>query len=117
MKDKESRERLFGISNGYIKSQAMYIAAKLGIADMLVAGPKTAEELATASNVHAKSLHRILQTLASEGIFTELEDGRFELSPMAEWLRSDTPGSLRGWAIMRGEPASHSAPMDFAWCE
>ncbi len=80
------------------------MAAKLGIADRLADGPKSAEEMAGPAEVHATSLYRILRTLAGEGVFAERDDGRFELTAMAEWLRSDKPGSLRGWTTMRGEP-------------
>lgn len=98
------RETLFSMVTAYTIGQAIYLAAKLGIADLLVEGPKSVADLATATQVHEPSLYRILRALASEGVFVELEGARFSLTPASEWLRSDTPGSLRGWAIMRGEP-------------
>jgi cyclopropane fatty-acyl-phospholipid synthase-like methyltransferase len=96
-------EALLRIVNGYMISQCVYVAAKLGIADMLKDGTRDCEELAAASEVHASSLYRILRTLAGFGIFAEHEERRFTLTPMAELLRSDVPGSLRSWSIMRGE--------------
>jgi hypothetical protein len=90
--------------NAYVIGQAIYVAAKLGIADLLAEGPQSIDALATAAQVHGPALYRILRTLASAGIFAERGDTHFELTPMAAWLRSTTPGSLRGWAIMRGEP-------------
>lgn len=85
---------------GYQRSQALYVAAKLGIADLLADGPKTVEELANASGAHAPSLYRLLRALASEGVFREQDTGSFELTSMAELLRSDIPGSVQAWAIM-----------------
>ncbi len=97
------RETLLEIVNGFMLSQCAYVAAKLGIADMLSAGDKTADELAAAADADPASLYRILRTLASHGVFYEKEAGEFSLNPMADYLRSDSPESLRGWTIMHGE--------------
>ncbi|HEX7334539.1 MAG TPA: methyltransferase dimerization domain-containing protein, partial [Pyrinomonadaceae bacterium] len=56
---------------GSLASQAVYVAAKLGIADLLVSGPKPVDELAKATETDAPSLYRVLRALASLGIFTE----------------------------------------------
>jgi len=71
------------------------VVAELGVADHLKGGPKGVEELARATNAHSSSLYRVLRALASYGIFAEDDDGRFRLTPMAELLRSDVPGSQR----------------------
>ncbi|MBA2446401.1 MAG: methyltransferase [Chloroflexi bacterium] len=84
-------------------AQAISVVAKLGTADALADGPKGVDELAVAANAHAPALYRILRALASVGIFAEEEDGRFCLTPLAEPLRSDAPGSVRSFAIMLGE--------------
>ena len=88
---------------GYWHSQCVYVAAKLGIADHLANGPQTAEELAGRTGTHPKSLFRLLRTLSSLGMFAEEPDHRFKLTPTADLLRSDVPGSQRGMAIMMGE--------------
>ena len=87
---------------GYYLSQAIYVAARLGIADRLRDGPQNAGQLAQATGAHARSLHRLLRTLAGFGIFAE-EAGRFQLTELAELLRSDVPGSLRAQAFTVGE--------------
>jgi SAM-dependent methyltransferase len=84
-------------------SKAIGVAATLGIADLLTGGPRPLADLARATETHAPSLYRLLRALASLGIFAET-DHRFELTPMAEHLRSDCPSSVRGLAIMHGEP-------------
>ena len=88
---------------GYRLSQAIYVAAKLGIADLLKGGPRDAEDLAAAAKAHGPSLYRVLRLLASEGIFEELEEGRFGLTPLAEPLRSDAGESFRARAIFDAE--------------
>ena len=88
---------------GSLAAQALYVAAKVGIADLLVDGPKPISELATATDTDAPSLYRILRALASNGVFAELDNKVFELTATAELLRSDIAGSLRDVAIFMGE--------------
>src|SRR5215472_8417582 len=84
-------------------SQAVSVAAKLGIADLLKDGPRTCDELARANQVDEAALFRLLRALASVGVFTEVGSRTFGLTPMAEFLRSDVHGSLRAVATMSGE--------------
>jgi hypothetical protein len=86
--------------SGFRVSRAIYIAAKLGLADLLKDGSKHTEELAEVTGTHAPSLHRVMRSLASVGIFAEDEPRRFALTPIAATLQSNVPGSLRAWAIM-----------------
>lgn len=88
---------------GSLGSQAVYVAAQLGIADLLIDGPRHVDSLAEAAGADAPSLYRVLRALSSFGVFTELNDGVFGLSPTAELLRSDSPRSLRDLAIFMGE--------------
>lgn len=88
---------------GCFVSQAAYVAAKLGIADLLAELPQTTNALATATNTHERSLYRVLRTLASVGIFTEVEPKVFANTPVSEMLLSDRPGSLRELTIWMGE--------------
>lgn len=83
-------------------TQAIYVAAELGIADLLAGGPRTPEELAERAGAHGNSLYRVLRALASVGIFAENDEGRFSLTPLAEYLRSDSPDLQRAFAIMAG---------------
>jgi SAM-dependent methyltransferase len=84
-------------------SQAVSVAAKLGIADLLKDGPRACDDLARAARVDASALYRLLRALASVGVFVEEADRRFTLTPTAEFLRSDVQGSLRAVATMAGE--------------
>jgi len=80
-------------------SRAVYIAAKLGIADLLKSGPKTVEELAQATETDASSLYRIMRALTSVGVFKNGTDRVFALTPMSEVLVTDAPGSVRWFLI------------------
>jgi hypothetical protein len=102
MPDPTPQDRLNQLMSGYWHTQAIYVAAKLRLADLLADGPRAVDELAAASTTQPRALYRLLRALASVGIFVEVPGGRFGLTPMAECLRT-IPGSARSLAIMRGE--------------
>ncbi|MBI2755823.1 MAG: methyltransferase [Chloroflexi bacterium] len=80
----------------------LVVATELGIADLLADGPQSAESLAATTGTHPRSLYRLLRTLASHGVFSERDDSRFELTPLAELLRVDSPGSMRATVLAEG---------------
>ncbi|MGH7998639.1 MAG: methyltransferase [Brasilonema sp.] len=88
---------------GVCVSKSIYVAAKLGIADLLKDGAKSSDELATLTDVDAKSLYRVLRALSSIGIFAEDENQQFQITPLAEYLQTDVPGSMRAFVITGGE--------------
>ncbi|MFQ5732754.1 MAG: methyltransferase [Planctomycetaceae bacterium] len=83
------------LSYGYLRSRAIFVAAELGIADLLGEGPKNAAELAASTGTDADSLYRLLRMLASHGIFADDGTGKFQLTPLGEVLQSGAPGSVR----------------------
>lgn len=89
---------------GAIMTQALGVAAKLGIADLLADGKKPVDELASASEAHAPSLYRILRSLASTGVFVETAPRVFANTQVSNLLRSDVPGSMRNGVIFMAEP-------------
>jgi hypothetical protein len=91
------------MASGYWVSRSIYVAAKLGIADLLKDSPKSCDELATATGTHARSLYRVLRALASLGVFAETQPNHFTLTPLAACLQSDVPNSFRAFVIMLGE--------------
>src|SRR5436853_2787991 len=103
MSSASTHQQLDQMITGYWISQAIFAAAKFGIADLLKVGPKTVEELAAASSTNSDALYRLLRALASVGIFAEGESRRFSLTPLAEPLQSDIPGSKRALALMSGD--------------
>ena len=60
---------------GSLVTQLIHVAAKLGVADLLRAGPKNSDELAAAVSVDSQALYRALRALASPGIFSETQAG------------------------------------------
>lgn len=98
-----SREALLRLIDGYRQSQALHVAATLGIADLLEDGPRSVDDLAEATGTDASALYRLLRALASVGVFAET-GGAFSLTPPATHLRSGAPGSVRAWAMHIGQP-------------
>jgi hypothetical protein len=86
--------------DGLKLAHALSVATRLGVPDQLAMGSRTVEEIATACGANANALYRIMRALATKGVFEETSDGRFRLTPTAEILRSDVPGSLRAWVSL-----------------
>lgn len=85
-------------------SQAVNVAAALGIADLLADGARSSDELAEATGSHPDALYRLLRALASIAVFREEEGRRFALAPLGEQLRTDAPESLAGLAVYHERP-------------
>lgn len=88
---------------GSILSQALSVAAKLRVADLLAEGPKTAEEIAAKTGAHAPSVFRLLRTLSQNGVLVRDSESRFSNTEISELLRSDHPRSFRAIVHMMGD--------------
>jgi len=85
--------QLIEMATGHWLSRIIYVAAKLGLADRLAEGPRSADELAAATGTHAPSLYRLMRTLAHLGLLREGGGQRFTLTALGEALKKDAPGS------------------------
>ena len=88
--------------NGYQVSQALHVAAALGVADLLAEGPRSSDDLAAACGAHPESLYRLLRALASIGLLASEEERRFALTEAGQQLRSDVQGSEHAHAVFIG---------------
>ncbi|WP_413990324.1 methyltransferase [Labrys okinawensis] len=95
---------LMRLVNGYQVSQAIHVAAVLGIADHLIGGARRIEDLAQATATDSGSLYRLLRALAAVDIFREEEERVFALTPMARCLGSDVNDPVGPWAAFIGRP-------------
>lgn len=105
----DARWALHRLITGHYVSRAVYVAAKLGIADLLKDGPRNCSGLAAATHTHAASLQRLLRLLASAGVLAETEDGDFHLTSIGELLRSDAPESQYRQAMLFAGPYQQRA--------
>jgi SAM-dependent methyltransferase len=94
--------------SGYWVSQSLYVAAQLGIADLLANGSQSVEALAKATNTHTENLYRLLRALAGVGVFAEVDERRFRLTPLAAFLQTGD-NTQRAMAIHIGEQPSWHA--------
>jgi hypothetical protein len=96
-------DRVMRLLNSYRFSQAVSVATRLGIPDLLASGAKTPEELAKLVSAQPDALYQTLRASSSCGVFAEDDKGRFTNTPMSECLRSDAPGPGRNTALLMGE--------------
>jgi hypothetical protein len=96
--------KLMRLLDGFVTTQLLYVAAKLGVADVLSSGPRTGAEIAQAVGADRDAMVRVLRGLVIEDVLVEVGDGQFALTPTGECL---VP--LQGAAIVRGELYYHSA--------
>jgi hypothetical protein len=83
--------QVLGDSLGYLYPAALRVAVRTGVADALVDGPRSHEELAKLTGTAPGHLKRVLRFLAARGVFREDDSGAFHLTPAAGLLRSDSP--------------------------
>jgi len=102
VRDQSAAYALLDLIQGSVITQGIYVAATLGIADVLGDGPLTAEEIAKRVGAHPDATYRLLRMLSGYSIFSEQAGRRFALTPMADALREGAPDSMRGIAVLMG---------------
>jgi len=100
----EPAARMVQLLNAHVLAQALYVAAQLGVADLIAGGTTSVTALATATGADGASLHRLLRMLAGEGVLREVGDGEFALTSLGDTLRSDSPDSVRDRALYLAAP-------------
>lgn len=101
--------QLLHLVSGYWIAQAIYVAAELGIADLLGRKARLVDELARETGCDSPSLYRVLRALASVGIFSEAVPHGFVQTPMGALLRKDMPGNLAAFSRFQGDAWHWSA--------
>ena len=98
-----SANALLDLVAGHRVTAVIYVAAKLGIADLLAEGPKTAAELARLTDTHQPSLLRLMRALVALAICTEAPDGKFELTETGTRLAEKSERSVKAWVLVEDE--------------
>jgi C-methyltransferase len=83
-------------------SQAITVAAELGVADALASGPLSIDDLAERVGADADALSRLLRALIGRGVFHRRHDARYELNSLARTLCSDADVSMSAAAQFYG---------------
>jgi hypothetical protein len=90
-----SSARILDLIGGMWAARAVGAFARLGIADHLGDGPRTASELAPAVGADEGALFRLMRAVVAIGVLTRHPRGRFALTSFGQCLRSGVPGSMR----------------------
>ena len=81
--DMTASEQLRDMVNGFRISQALHVAAVLGVSDLLADGPLDLESLARAADADPESLRRLLRALAAVGVYVETDEGGYANSELS----------------------------------
>lgn len=99
----EALTALQQMTDGYWVTQIIYVAARLGIADLLDDRPRAIDVLARDTGTHEPSLRRLMRALTGLGVFGQTENGEYENTALGCCLVTGSPGALRARAILSGE--------------
>lgn len=92
------------MASGYIPAQILYVTAELGIADLLADGSRTYESLAKETSTDPRTMRGLLRALVGQGLVTQLDADRFELTEVGGQLRTGAPGSVRDQVLLSTAP-------------
>lgn len=99
---------LLELSMGFAVSRMLAAVSRLGIADELSGGPKTAAEISQARGLHAATVHRVLRSLAVADVVRLDSAGRFSLTRVGRLLASEDPESLAAWVQYLDEESTQA---------
>jgi SAM-dependent methyltransferase len=92
------------LMSGCFATYAVHAAARLGLADALAGGSRTAEDVALELGTSPDSTYRLLRACTALGLFRDDGGGRFSLTSTGATLRADSPDSMRPVVLMIGDP-------------
>lgn len=84
---------------GHWVSQLVGSLCRLGIPDALAEQPLTSAAIAKKCGSNTDATYRTLRAATGLGLFKEIRPDTFQLTPLGDVLKSNTPGSLRDFSI------------------
>ena len=96
-----------GMSTLIVK--AVHAAVRLGIPDLLAAGPRGSNELAETLGLVPSKLHQLLSGLVGVGVLAREDGGAFSLTPVGATLQQGHPSASRGLFLSIGGPTFGAA--------
>ena len=103
-------ERVLQTAGGFVPARCLLTVADLAIADLIEAEPVSVVTLASARQVDADALRRVLRLLAAHGIFA-VNGEMVSHTSESRLLQSAHPQSLRSMVRMIGAPVN-SRPVE-----
>jgi hypothetical protein len=105
----EASAKVIDLIFGRWRSQILYAGVKLGVFDALASGPRNAGSVASALDVDAGMLYRLMRALGSLELLKEDNTKTFSLTPLGELLCRDHPHTLRGVTLLEEGPEHYAA--------
>ncbi|HTM23480.1 MAG TPA: methyltransferase [Kofleriaceae bacterium] len=94
---------LVDLTSAALLGRALYVAARLGVAEALRDGERPVDDLAAEVGADPGALYRLLRALARRGLFVETAGRRFALAARGRGLLPREPGSALPWILAMGE--------------
>ena len=95
--------KLLDLIQSHRVTAVIYVAAKLGIAELLRDGPRSLDELARATGARHDALRRLLVTLSTIGICASVDPSRYSLTELGSALDGSAERSFKAWAISKAK--------------
>ena len=95
-------EQLLDLVQSHRVTAVIYVAARLGLAELLRDGPRTVEELASRTHADRDALARLLVALSTVGICSRVGKGRYSLNELGAGLDGAAERSFKNWVIFEG---------------
>ena len=108
MSSQGSALRLFDLMQSHRVTAVIYVAARLGLAELLRDGPQTLGKLAAATGAEERALGRLLVVLSTIGLCSRVGEDSYALTEVGACLDGEAEPSLKGWAIFEAEVLSKS---------
>jgi hypothetical protein len=100
--------KLLDLIQSHRITTVIYVATKLGIAELLRDGPQSLDELVRATGAHHDALRRLLTALSTVGICAPVDPACYSLTELGSALDGSAQQSFKAWAIFEGEMLSKS---------
>ncbi|MEV8507010.1 methyltransferase [Actinoplanes sp. NPDC051475] len=94
---------------GYVSSQIVYAAVRLGVPEALAAGPRPVADLARTLGCDPDGLTRLVRALVVLGVLDEAGEGQVLLTELGRPLCADHPRSMRSSVLLFGDPPAWAA--------
>jgi hypothetical protein len=94
----EDGQRVSMFLEGLLMAQVALVIARLGVPDLMAAGPRPVADLAAEAGADPDALGRVLAAAAVYGLVRRDDTGRYSLTGTGELFRTDVEGSARSLA-------------------
>jgi hypothetical protein len=108
MSSQVSALKLLDLIQSHRVTAVIYVAARLGLAELLRDGPQPLGTLAEATGADERALGRLLTTLATIGLCSRAGEDSYALTEIGACLDSAAERSIKGWVIFEAEMLAKS---------